>query len=260
MTPADRHEELGVLAGEHALGLLDPRETAAFERAMEQDPDLAALVTYWEERLAELALTVDPARPDPALWRRIAITVAQLEGVGGPQQRGAAGRRRRWVGRWWSSLPFWRLSAAVAALAALALAAHPFVLPPGPPEAPGYVAVLRAAQGGEPTWLIQEARDDALLVTPLQPVEVPAGMRLRLWTRLDPAAGVVDLGPVPGGASARLPPTDVPFLAAGQFFGISLEPVTGSPGGTPAPTGAMLHAGRLVEPPRADAPAAADQP
>jgi anti-sigma-K factor RskA len=119
--------------------------------------------------------------------------------------------------------------------------------------------VLRAAQGGEPAWLIQEARDASLLVTPLQPVEVPPGMRLLLWTRLDPAAGMVALGPVPGGASARLPPAAVPFLAGGQFFGISLEPVAGDADAS-GPTGAMLYAGRIVQPPRAGAPAAADQP
>ncbi|HET6518257.1 MAG TPA: anti-sigma factor [Geminicoccaceae bacterium] len=244
-TPTEERHELQVLAGEYALGLLDPRETAAFERAMAEDPGLAGMVGRWEGGLGELAETVDPVAPDPAVWRRVAITVAQLEGAGPlKQQRG--GRRRRW-GRWWSSPVFWRLSTAAAVAAALALAAYLFVVPTPEPRAPDYIAVLQA-EGGEPGWVIQEAADGSLLVTPLRRVEVPEGRALQLWTRLDPAAGMVSLGLVPADASVRLPPAALPFLADGQFFGITLEPATGAPAA--GPRGSVLYAGHAVQTPR----------
>ena len=48
------------LAAEHALGVLTARERAAAELRMAREPDFAAKVEAWRERLAPLAEGVAP--------------------------------------------------------------------------------------------------------------------------------------------------------------------------------------------------------
>lgn len=62
-------------AAEHALGLLTPRERAAFARAMDADPALADEVLTWDARLAPLSGN-EEVEPPAGLFDRVAERIA----------------------------------------------------------------------------------------------------------------------------------------------------------------------------------------
>src|ERR1700760_291388 len=59
------------LAAEYALGTLDADERAQVETMMSADPDFAAIVRSWEQRLGALSQMVGSVEPRPEVWDRI---------------------------------------------------------------------------------------------------------------------------------------------------------------------------------------------
>lgn len=58
-------------AAEIALGVLDPRAEAVARLRLLQDPDLAADVARWEQRLAKVAEAAPPVAPPPELFEQV---------------------------------------------------------------------------------------------------------------------------------------------------------------------------------------------
>lgn len=238
MTPRER-EDREAIAAEYVLGLLSAAESEAFERRMDADPELAGTARAWSERLMGLCDVPEAVPRTAALWERIERDLT-------PRQAAvqAGGRRPavRLEDRLWSSLAFWRIGAAAGAFAALVMAVVTALLPP-PAPAPTVVTVLRA-EDGAPGWVVQAYADATLQVTPLQPVAVPAGRALELWTLRDPREGPVSLGLLPPDGVTGLPIGDLPPPGVNQLFEITLEGAAGSPTGRP--TGPVLGVGRTT--------------
>lgn len=72
MTPADDIRELLPL---YALGLLEPDELQAVERAVASDPQLAAALAAYQDSTHQLAASIAPIEPSPAVRSRLLASV-----------------------------------------------------------------------------------------------------------------------------------------------------------------------------------------
>lgn len=117
-----------MLAAELALGLLAGEDLLAARGRQASDPAFAHDVELWQERLAPLLDTIDPATPREAVWQRIADEVGRTGGTA--EVVSLTSRLRRW-----------KMATGVAAAAAVAaisiLVLSPSQTPsPAAPQAP----------------------------------------------------------------------------------------------------------------------------
>ena len=224
-------DELEVLAGEYALGLLSPDERETVEARLRREPELADLIADWERRLVPLALCQPPVHPPSQVWWNIARSIGRDE---------QAGTGRRW-GAW-----LWRGWALGASLVAAGLAAL-LVLAPAAPlgavaAAAGRGSARRAGQAGLAGQRHSRCRPPARppAWTSADPQHVQ-----ELWA-LPPGSAPVSLGVLENGTivTRQLPREKAALLAPGRGVAVSLEPPGGSPTG--APTGPVVDKGVLV--------------
>lgn len=192
------------------------------------------------ERLLELDLTAPMLEPAPMVWERIAErlprTPVHLDGTERPAApvRG----RRPTVARGWRR-------AAIASMAAsllLAIGLGWTVWTGAPTQ---LVAILVDDQG-EPLVIVEVLPANAVRVTPIGDLRLPAGRALELWTLPSAAAGPVSLGVLQEAASRTLVGPTLPPTRPDQLFEISVEDPGGSPVGRP--TGPVLVKGLAREP------------
>ncbi len=215
-------EELALLAAEYVLGTLDADAARTVAARAEHEPALRALIEDWERRLAPLSALADPVAPPPALWTRLAASIAPR-----PSRR-----RTRVI----DSIAFWRGATAAGFALAAALAAIVFLRsPPGVP-----VAALVPPNGAPAAFIAEVQPDGRLRLIPLAPVRVAQGKALELWALPPGATRPVSLGVIPASGN-RVAPT--PSTASGTQIMVSLEPAGGSPTGLP--TGPVLYAGTV---------------
>ncbi len=232
MLPTDP-AELTALAGEYVLGTLDARQSRMVEAALPGNPDLAAMVAAWEDRLAPLSLLAPPEAPPPGLWDQIEAHIS-------PAQAARPARPR--------FLRLWQGWAVGASLAAAALAGVAFL--PGA-AAPRMMTVL-VTSGTQTAWTAEVDRRGGIQLAALGaptggPLDTapPDGRVLQLWALPPGAKAPTSLGLVPRGAGAVHITTPAVKPVAGMLIEISLEPPGGAPGALP--TGPVLFIGRLTE-------------
>ena len=188
-----------LLAAEYVLGLADAPARAIAEVRVKRDPQFAAAVAAWENRLGGLNDGYDDA-PAPNLLPQIE---ARLFPVARLPKRG-----------------WFRLAAGAAVAASLAVA----VVVTQTPTPPAVLATLTGA------GLTYEVRSDGqrLQITRVAGTAAPAGQVHELWI-IAPGAAPVALGLL-GDA-----PLDVtyPTPPAGWTMAVSVEPSGGSTTGTP---------------------------
>lgn len=232
-------DDLQMQAAEYVLGTLDAAQRRAVQARIAHEPALRAAVEYWEQRLLPLTALAPPAEPTPALWPRIAASIAPARRARPESQ--AAGRR--W---WqWDSLALWRGLAGSGFAAAAVLATILWTWQAVPPAAPRYFVVLAAPQNQAPGWLVQARAEGRLRLVPLATAAVPAEKALQFWTKADSWSAPVSLGLVRPGEAIEVPVDQLPPLQANQLFELTLEPAGGSPTGKP--TGPIQFIGRAVQ-------------
>jgi anti-sigma-K factor RskA len=221
-------EELWVKAGEYVLGVLTSQEVAEFERQIATDQELQVAVRYWEEHLLGLTAIAEPVPAPPELWQRIERNLA----LPPTPSRNCSFT----LAHLWQNISFWRWTTGFAT--SIALAALTVVISSTQQRAE-FSVVLGAPDKKTATWLVQEAGNNQLRITPLVETPVPAGRALQLWTLADRQQGPVTLGLIPSDRSILIPAERLPGLKSGQFFEITLEPEQGSY----RPTGPVLFVG-----------------
>jgi anti-sigma-K factor RskA len=265
------------IAAEYALGTLDADERAQADALILLDPAFAAEVRRWERRLGELNVLVAPLEPPEPVWEKIKASVAEgapsepmrlpeipAPVVAAPVAVPAAEiiqmtqRMRRWRG----------VSVITAALAAclvgivLVREYRPDALPPElrpdrpvvvvekPVEALRPVQFVAVFQKDEqsPAFLMSVDLDKRTISVRQVAAERLADKSYQLWIATQPGAAPQPLGVLANddsGVKATLAAYE-PSVINNATFGISLEPLGGSPTGRP--TGPVIHA-RLLEVP-----------
>lgn len=236
-------EELDLLAGEYALGVLEGADRARAESLISADPDFRRRVARWSGRLAPLLDPVEPASPPQGLWRRIELGIATAAGAKPADEAPASNvhvlRRRINVWRGYSAA-----ATALAASLALFLAVRPADVPVPQPATEPLVAMMSAE--GSPAKLVAtyDPGRGMLLVAPAAGVEAVAGHAHELW--LIPADGKPrSMGIVAPGAPRRMAvaPPMLAEVKADVILALSVEPAGGSPSGQP--TGPVVASGKL---------------
>ena len=245
MTP---EQERGVLAGEHALGVLEGEELSVARRLVLSDPDFAAQVQWWDNRLAAMAEEAVSVEPSDGVWPAIEQRLGSLSvgareptplptsGLYGPKLLAALG------------------ATAAAAAAITLLVMSPATMAPSPapaptetqaPSTPRYVAQAQSEDGSiQLAGLVDPAGNSLQLrVEGLAPA---AGQSAELWAV--PEGGAPrSLGAIPadGTVSIDLNAAQRSDLGQGAALAITYEDSATIP--HPAPTSDILVVGPLTE-------------
>ncbi|MDN5861929.1 MAG: anti-sigma factor, partial [Salinisphaera sp.] len=175
---------------------------AGLARELEQDPGLHNEVAWWEERLGQLGLALEPVAPPAELLARILARLDAERGCGQPRvaeepSRNTVSRR---PSRAWPGL------ALAASLAALVLAALLYIQVTQPVQAPtpGYASIFYDQPTATGWLLTASTASGEMAVTAVGAYPLPKGKELRLW--VIPAGGnPIASGIVPADGENRWP-------------------------------------------------------
>jgi anti-sigma-K factor RskA len=243
-TPANGLDDIGaqepppddLLAAEYVLGVLDAGPRLAAEARIVSDRGFADLVSGWQRRLAPLALELEPVEVPSRVWARIQERLGWSPAV--PAAEAGAGPR----------LFFWRLTAGIAATAALALLAVDFVPRWSAPPVSGteFAQVTTLARDdGSPGWLATvDPRRGTVLMVPVPSAPDAQGRAAELWL-IPPGQAPRSLGAVPvdRADTVAVPAAWRSELTGQAVLAITLEPTAGIP--HPAPSGPIIAKGAI---------------
>lgn len=242
--PIRPEDEKDALAAELALRVLPPAEEAEAQGQAARDPDLAARVDAWNERLATLADETRPVQPSPAVWPRVE---AGLPAVAAPLAVGANDNERLAFWRRWAVGSTGLLAASLIAVVVLLARPEP-VAPaaPAPADGPVALATLTVSDGGAVMTLAYDNDSGTLYLAPSQRL---AGDRRvpHLWLmREDQSVQLVGAVPTDGNSRHSLKGTPLSELAGQGAIAVAVS--MEAPGHTPAadkPDGEVIASGAL---------------
>jgi anti-sigma-K factor RskA len=222
-----RHRQLDALCGEYLVGTMRGRPRRRFERALKQEPLVAARLAYWQRLYSPRPSDKMRVQPDPAIWRRLETEL------------GLAQYKRPW----WRRVGFWRLWATVATAALVVVIGIEVQRYEGPRQ---LVEIARLGSKDQPAAVTASISKDRqfLELRATRPIEAGPGQSYELW--LIPKEGGAPLSlAVLGRLDARLivPEGQRARLRAGATLAVSVEPAGGSPTG--APTGPVIMTGAI---------------
>jgi anti-sigma-K factor RskA len=218
---ANNRELVDRLASEYVLGTLRGRARRRFERWL-VSPQVKAMVTAWEERLAGLEPPMEKVTPPANVWR----------GIEGRLEL----RSKRGTMRW------------LAIAASVLLVAVLGVMMLQKPSKPDLLATQRAAIAAEQTiyWQVDLlGQNEEVRIRVQAPHDLESGKALELWALPDGGSPVsLGLLPTQGEFHRVLTAAQRTALAGSKQLAVSLEPAGGSPTGLP--TGPVLHVAPLA--------------
>lgn len=223
-----------MLAAEYVLGTLTGQARARFERLLEEDRRLRAVVAYWESRLGQLGLDLTPVAPPDSAWQAIERRVGRVPAAERPVQRPAGRAYPPLRGR----LGFWRAWAAAATAACLALAIAFWAVPAFTPQAARthYMSVMDMPRG-QAQWVIMFYPGESRLQvkTISTPYNLPENRSLELWLLPPGQKKPMSLGMMPQSGSGwmSMPSAAADSIGAHVKMALSVEPKGGSPTGQP---------------------------
>ena len=229
-------EDIDALAAEYVLGTLSASERTTVSARRQRERDLDAAIDAWEMRLAPLVETIPPVAPSPGLLAEIEARIA------GADDTRVIDLQRRVV-RWR------RLALAASAAAAcmvVAFGLREFMRTPQPAS---YVGVFQK-DDASPAFLLTVDLETRVLSIRVVAAERPADKTYQLWIASEQSGGVPQsLGLIedPTQVTRAVLTSYDPAIVQRATFGVSLEPMGGSPTGRP--TGPALHA-KLIPAPR----------
>jgi len=242
-----RPELRSALAAQYALGTLRGSARRRFERLLPADPQLRAQLRWWDERLARLALRLQPRAPRETVWldleRRAFREPARIGARGAPDSSARSSRKPAvapWQGLGW-----------IALAASIVLATTLFLVPQAPQTetvaqsagraSPAYVAELWPKD--QPSgWTIDVRPDQGgMKVKTRKAYPADPQHDVELWVIAGGKPVSVGLMPRSGDSWLNWPKS-VPF-AEKLLLAVSYEPAGGSPTGSP--TGPVLATGEI---------------
>ncbi|SHE64599.1 Anti-sigma-K factor RskA [Kaistia soli DSM 19436] len=222
-------DDVDALAAEYVVGTLSRAERRAVETRMLREPDMAAAVAEWAERLAPLDAAAGELVPADRVWGAIAGRIGGDAGVGQ-------------VIHLERSLKRWRVATGMVGIAAalLAVVVAREALAPAPlAPATSYVAVL-GGEGGAPAFVASVDTGAGTIRLRRVGTAPPPDKSFELW-KVPESGPTVSLGVAD--SERELKPLDV-SLKPGERLAISVEPKGGSPTGQA--TGPVVYIGTLL--------------
>jgi anti-sigma-K factor RskA len=214
----EQAELLDRLAAEYTLGTLRGGARRRFERLCIASAAARGAVYRWEDHWSALSRTVPPVQPSPQVWAAVSRRL-----FGDDATAGSAPRVRRWRA--------WQLAAA-AGLVAVALIVGLIMRQAAPPL---QTLVVLGTDTAHPVWRLERRLPlTALTIQVIGTVPEAVGRSYELWAL--PRGGVpVSLGllPAAGSAERTLSERQRTALLAADKVAVSVEPVGGSPTGSP---------------------------
>jgi anti-sigma-K factor RskA len=212
-----------IVAGEYVLGVLDASERSAVAQRIEDEPDFAREVAFWEERLGGFADEVRPVTPPEATWSRIEAAIA-------------APTASPTLGSLWQNLFFWRIiGIGSSALATASLVALAYLGTTTVPERPPLLANL-GQQSGQPGFVAAIGSGGSLVIVPASLLTANQ-KSMELWL-IPTGAGAQprSLGLIAPSQAVRItvPPNLAPFVTPDASLAVSLEEPGGSRTGRPS--------------------------
>lgn len=220
-------ELLEHLASSYVLGTLTGGARRRFERLQRDRADVRGLVSQWETRLGQLAVSVPVQQPSPQLWKAIAARTqpAAAAAAANASPRGWLGWLRP-VGFGFGGLAAGVIAASVLFVTApgLFMTSDQIAMRTGEKLPQSYVGLLTDAQGNGKLLVSSLRHGKTLTVKVIGPITAPASGTLMLWAV--PASGpAFALGPVPasGSAVSLLPDTSEKLLSKVSKLVVTLE-------------------------------------
>lgn len=242
-TPLD-HDHEDLRHAEYVLGVLDADARAAVEREVQDDPDAAATVQWWQQRLTPLSEDIASNAPPEYIWARIQDALGHSASipVTAPRPIPRPGL--------WNSLALWRwlgIGGGVVAAACLALA---IVVTRPPPTAPttttaSYMVARIQQNNGVAGWTAtMDLKHARMVVVPATPAAVASDRSTELWL-IPPGKKPISLGLIAENrpTTVALSPALLAQLGTKALLAVSVEPHGGSPTGQP--TGPVVAKGSI---------------
>jgi anti-sigma-K factor RskA len=204
------------LAAQFVLGTLQGPARRRFANLCETHPAARRAMQLWEDRLLTMSADAIAIRPSDLVWPRIQRRLSALE---------AAAPVRRRATKWW-------VVAAAASLVAVVFMLNKRVL--RPPTA--YTVAVLAQEETHPLWMIERSADrGTLMLKSLSAAAYPSPRDYELWALPRGGGAPVSLGllPAKGEVARILSGAQLAALAGSDKMAVSVEPVGGSPTGSP---------------------------
>jgi anti-sigma-K factor RskA len=230
------------LASSYVLGTLRGRARRRFERLQRDRADIRDLVTQWETRLGQLAVSVPAQQPSPQLWKAIAARTQ-------PQVAAPSGGWLGWLKP--AGFGFGGLAAGVIAASMLFVTApglfmssDQIAMRTGEKLPQSYVGLLTDAQGNGKLLVSSLRHGKTMTVKVIGPITPPASGRLVLWAV--PASGAAfAIGTVPttGSTVSMLSDTSEKLLSKVSKLVVTLE----TDAAPAAPSAAVVFSGNCAK-------------
>lgn len=234
------------LASSYALGTLHGGARRRFERLQRDRVDVRTLVTLWETRLGQLALSVPPQKPSAKLWPAIAARTQAASPS--PTPRGA--------GTWLGSLApaglglggllagLLTASVVFSMLPTLFVSSEQLAMRSGERLPPSYVGLLTDAQGNGKVLVSSLRNGKTLSIKIIGAVTAPPLGRYVLWALpADGPAFAVGTVPTSGSAVSPLPDTSEKLFSKVARLAITVETETAPT----SPHGAIVFSGNCAK-------------
>jgi anti-sigma-K factor RskA len=236
-------------AGLYVLGALNAEEMRAVHVAAQREPDLAAEIRVWEQRLAPMVAFIEPVVPPPSVWMQLEARLLRITGSPDrvseiyqvPAQRQRS-RRRGSSSQASPSASRWR-AVALGALALSAGLAVALVQKATPPQA--QTAMLIAARPGEGGWLLHVKPSGEIVAEAQGALSRGLDQDYELWAGEDGSDRPIPLGLLSVTGTSVIKAAALPKRHKYALL-VSLEPKGGSRTGTP--TGAVQFSSAALNP------------
>ncbi|CZT36949.1 anti-sigma factor [Rhizobium sp. 9140] len=222
--------DIGIIADEYVLGLLDAMQARQVEADIERDPDLKAAIAASRERFLPLDDTAEPTVLGDDLWSRIDAALPAQDSRTEAVHKPTANDNR--PGGWRAT--------ALAAMAAAVILAVALSFNLMRTVEPLVVAVL-VNEAGDVKAIVEDFGNENAAVRLLADFTVPEGKTIEVWTLPSAERGPVSLGLIDDARSVRLNGPSLPEPHDSQLYELTLEQAGGSPTGRP--TGLILAKG-----------------
>lgn len=209
------------LAAEYVLGTLKGKARQRYETLMMENQTIRETTWLWEQHLNGMGEGLKPVQPPPAVWNNIQQKlgwVAQADNVVTLKPEKSNNKR-------------WQVLAGLSTAAVLLIVLlMPLTQPAVEPNISSVAVVTDQAH--QPLWLI-ELSDNHIFTRATSNLVAQQNKDYELWMVPDDGSAPVSLGLLPKSGDVQLVRPSQLTLAGVSALAVSLEPLGGSPSGSP---------------------------